>query len=132
MKALQHFSCGHLLPPPKEWHREDGKLHREDGPAMVYENGTKAWFINGQLHRTDGPAIEYADGAKYWYQSGKLHRKDGPACITSLGTEAWWLYGKRYTKTTHRKLTRLTKMKLLLLMGQGYDDYIGQRLKERL
>jgi hypothetical protein len=36
----------------------DKKYHREDGPALVYPNGYKAWFINGRLHRVDGPAVE--------------------------------------------------------------------------
>ena len=45
----------------------NGKLHREDGPACEYANGTKCWYINGKHHREDGPAIEYADGDKVWY-----------------------------------------------------------------
>jgi len=42
-------------------------LHREDGPAIEYTNGRKAWFINGEYHREDGPAIEDADGYKEWF-----------------------------------------------------------------
>lgn len=30
-----------------EW-RLDGKLHREDGPAVEYANGDQCWYINGQ------------------------------------------------------------------------------------
>ncbi|MDP2696082.1 MAG: hypothetical protein Q8O87_02405, partial [bacterium] len=30
-----------------EW-RLDGKLHREDGPALEFANGTKSWYINGK------------------------------------------------------------------------------------
>jgi hypothetical protein len=48
----------------------NGKLHRVDGPAMEYYNGSKFWFLNDKLHRTDGPAIEYADGTKMWYLNG--------------------------------------------------------------
>ena len=33
----------------------------------VYDNGDKHWFLNGKLHREDGPAIERADGSKSWY-----------------------------------------------------------------
>lgn len=32
-------------------------LHREDGPAIEYEDGTNEWYINNQRHRIDGPAI---------------------------------------------------------------------------
>ena len=49
----------------------NGKLHREDGPAIEYSNGSKHWYLNGRRHRQDGPAIEYADGSKHWYLNGK-------------------------------------------------------------
>jgi hypothetical protein len=48
----------------------NGKLHREDGPAVEFACGTKSWCLNGELHRADGPAIEYADGNKSWYING--------------------------------------------------------------
>lgn len=50
----------------KYW-RKNGKLHREDGPAIEEINGHKEWWINGNLHREDGPAVEYSDGAKEWW-----------------------------------------------------------------
>ena len=28
--------------------------------VKVYPNGDKSWYLNGKLHREDGPAIEYA------------------------------------------------------------------------
>ena len=33
----------------------------------VSDNGDKHWCLNGKLHREDGPAIERADGSKSWY-----------------------------------------------------------------
>ena len=48
----------------------NGKLHREDGPAIELANGNKFWCLNDMLHREDGPAIECADGSKYWYING--------------------------------------------------------------
>ena len=27
--------------------------------------------LKGKLHRVNGPAIEYDDGSKYWYLNGK-------------------------------------------------------------
>ena len=29
--------------------------------------GTKWWLLNGKLHREDGPAVEWTDGNKHWY-----------------------------------------------------------------
>ena len=54
-------------------------LHREDGPAVEYTDGFKAWYKNGARHRENGPAIEGYDGSKYWLINGKAHREDGPA-----------------------------------------------------
>lgn len=34
--------------------------------------GTKYWYKNGQRHREDGPAIEWEDGAKAWYLNDKF------------------------------------------------------------
>ena len=34
----------------------------------VFDNGdVKYYNSNGQLHRIDGPAIEWFDGTKFWY-----------------------------------------------------------------
>ena len=45
----------------------NGKLHREDGPAIEYINGTKFWIVNDKYHRLDGPAIEWRDGEISYY-----------------------------------------------------------------
>ena len=39
--------------------------------VQVCSSGTKKWLLNGVLHREDGPAVEYADGSKGWYLNGK-------------------------------------------------------------
>jgi hypothetical protein len=43
--------------------------------CKVDNNGTKRWYLNGKLHREDGPAIEYADGNKGWYLNGIEYTK---------------------------------------------------------
>ena len=80
----------------KEW-RLNGKVHREDGPAIERANGEKEWCLNGKLHREDGPAIEYSNGAKEWFLNGKRHREDGPAIEYASGYKAWCLNGKEAT-----------------------------------
>jgi hypothetical protein len=45
----------------------NGKLHRDNGPAIEWNNGSKEWWLNNELHREDGPAVEYPDGRKFWY-----------------------------------------------------------------
>jgi len=50
---------------------QNGKWHREDGPAFIHASGYKAWYKNGEYHREDGPAIVYPNGSQYWYQNGE-------------------------------------------------------------
>jgi hypothetical protein len=59
-----------------EYRDEKGLLHREDGPAVEYNNGKKEWWINGKLHREDGHAIEYSNGSKQWYLKGKWYSNE--------------------------------------------------------
>jgi hypothetical protein len=62
---------------------------------IVDKYGTKRWFNSkNKLHREDGPAIEYADGEKAWVQNGRLHREDGPAIIAPNGHKFWYINGK--------------------------------------
>jgi len=37
----------------------------------VYDDGSKAWYLNEKLDRRDGPAVEYADGTKQWWFCGE-------------------------------------------------------------
>lgn len=60
----------------------------------VDEDGIQRWYQNGQLHREDGPAIIWANGDKHWYKNGKCHRKDGPAIIREDGSLEWYKNGK--------------------------------------
>jgi hypothetical protein len=65
---------------------------------VKYPNGYKEWYLNGKLHREDGPAIELADGTKEWWLNGKLHRVDGPAVEWADGDKHWWLNGEYYSE----------------------------------
>jgi hypothetical protein len=56
------------------------------------------WCVNDKLHREDGPAVEYADGTKHWYLKGKFHREDGPAVECANGSKYWYLNGDRLTQ----------------------------------
>ena len=61
-------------------------------PKMkIGPDGSKFWYLNGKLHREDGPAVEFADGGKQWYLHGKCHREDGPAIEYYNGQKRWFL-----------------------------------------
>ena len=64
----------------KYWQLPNWLFHRDNGPAVEYVDGYKAWYLNGVLHREDSPAIEYKDDHKRWYlnnieYSEKEHKK---------------------------------------------------------
>jgi hypothetical protein len=84
-----------------KWWYQMGRLHRTDGPATITNGGTKSWYINGQRHRTDGPAIEYFN-CSVWYQNGRLHRRDGPAIEWVNDTQEWWFEGSQETCIENR------------------------------
>jgi hypothetical protein len=83
----------------------NGKLHREDGPAVEGSDGDKYWCLNGKYHREDGPAIEWSDGYKAWYLDGKRHREDGPAVEDYDGSKCWFLNGEELTEQEHKAAT---------------------------
>ena len=68
----------------------------------VDEYGNKKWYINGKLHREDGPAIEYVNGTKKWLMNNKLHRLDGPAIIWNDGSYLWYINSYNVTNKIHQ------------------------------
>ena len=74
--------------------------------VTVQDNGTQAWRLNGKLHREDGPAVIHLDGAKLWYKEGKHHRLDGPALIRVDGSKEWWTEGIQYSEAAFNESTR--------------------------
>jgi hypothetical protein len=78
-----------------EWYKNNN-LHREDGPARIWDNGTQEWYKHNKLHHEGGPARIYSNGLQEWWINGRKHRADGPAVIFSSEHEEWWLNGKRH------------------------------------
>ena len=33
---------------------------------FIDDRGTKRYYLDGQLHRNDGPAVEYPDGSQFY------------------------------------------------------------------
>ena len=93
--------------------------------VKVYAGGDKYWYLNGKLHREDGPAVEYADGSKYWFLNGKYHREDGPALEYTDGYKLWYLNGKHLTQEEHQSATNPTKE----LTIADIERLLGHRIK---
>jgi hypothetical protein len=89
----------------KDWHYRDAltfsfneDAFNENKNGLYYKKNTKEWYLNGKLHREDGPAVEFANGVKQWYQNGKRHREDGPAVEHMDGNKEYCLNDKRYSQ----------------------------------
>lgn len=78
----------------KQEYYQNGKLHREDGPAVIDKvNNEFIWYYLDKIHRDDGPAI-ISKYQELWYQFGVLHREDGPAMTKSSGETRYYQHGK--------------------------------------
>jgi hypothetical protein len=79
------------------YHLINGKYHKEGAPAIEYDENSICkfvWYYNDLIHREDGPAIEFYDGTKEWWLFGKRHRENGPAVEWSNGSCEWWYHGR--------------------------------------
>jgi len=54
--------------------------------VKVYDSGNKYWYLDGKLHREDGPAIEFSYGANEWYLYGKFLTEAEHKAATSKHT----------------------------------------------
>jgi hypothetical protein len=83
------------------WIDSLGLYHNNSGPAVVYSNGSKEWYIQGTLHRMDGPAIERVHGPDEWLLNGKRHRLGGPAVESKCYKwcpDQYWVHGRNFTE----------------------------------
>ncbi len=44
--------------------------------GVAIDRGHYCWFIDGKLHRKDGPAIEYYNGTKSWWLNGYSYSQE--------------------------------------------------------
>ena len=55
------------------YHKDaNGELHNPYGPAVIWPNGRKEYFIHGKCHRTDGPAVIHPSGSKFYWVNDNL------------------------------------------------------------
>ena len=72
---------------------------KEQPECKVDQYGNKGWYLNGHLHREDGPAVEWADGSKRWLLHGKpVHPETLVDLHLSLGV---FCYYNEQTQTLH-------------------------------
>jgi hypothetical protein len=69
--------------------------------------------------------IVYNSGSKYWYLNNRLHRDDGPAVECSDGYNEWWLNGSEYTEAEWKD--KLNPVKELSV--KEISDLLGYEVK---
>ena len=81
----------------------NNEVHREDGPASVWDDGSKYWYCNGVAHREDGPAVEYGHDYsnffvkyRYYINGEEIDPKE-------------FRYRKRISKLKNKKLLAFNK-----------------------
>ena len=81
------------------WYNEKGELHRDDDlPAFIGCNGTKKWYKNNKLHRLKGPAVIWSDGTKGWFIEGKEYTEEEFNKVIKRRKElARWVYQRWYS-----------------------------------
>ena len=90
-----------------KYYNSANKLHRDNGPAVIWADGTKFWYQNGLRHRTDGPAIEWANGTKEWFQNGQRHCIDGVAIDYANGCKRWLIHGVEMSEAEFNQRVKL-------------------------
>lgn len=75
--------------------------------------GVKEYWLNDDYHREDGPAVEFENGDVFYYVYGQLHRLDGPAVING-NVQEWWVKGKRILASTQEEFEKMLKLKAFL------------------
>ncbi len=43
---------------------------------ITYPDGCQEWYKDGKVHREDGPAVIETDGYQYWYLNGREYTKE--------------------------------------------------------
>ena len=74
------------------YYKDDGiQIHRENGPAIIWKDGSTFWYLNDQCHRIDGPAAEYSNGVKLWFIHGEeIDCKTNEEFLRLMKMKAFW------------------------------------------
>ena len=74
--------------------------------VKVNSQGYKSWHVNGKLHREDDPAVEYANGTKQWYINDKeLTEEEFKNRQASCDGKEVVIDGKTYTLVLKQRMT---------------------------
>lgn len=70
---------------------------------------------NENYHNDNGPAIVWKDGSSFYYLNGKCHREDGPAAIyVTRQEEHWYFHGNKILANSLKEFQRLIKLQAFI------------------
>ena len=90
--------------------------------------GVERWFKDGKLHREDGPAVIESDGSEYWHKDGKFHREDGPAVIANNGIKDYYLNDNLIKEEDYLKVLNCPIDELPLYINTNLAPLVKRRL----
>ena len=96
--------------------------------VVVDDFGTTRWFKDAEhsiRHRENGPAVIWADGSKFWLQDGQLHRIDGPAVERADCTKEWHINGEELTEAEFLAATQ----PVVEMTVADIEKLVGKRVK---
>lgn len=70
----QHYylwNLKHAQPTNIEDLETDHCRHREDGPAVIYEDGSFWYMQYNKFHRVNGPAVRLLGSPSLWFYNGR-------------------------------------------------------------
>ena len=108
---------------------DDGRYHREDGPARIWPDKREKWYMYDELHRIKGPAFITPDRLEWWVD-GMVSRLDGPAIIDSTEKIEWWI-GMTEFETEDDYISELFLIEISVLLNTiiirdgSYDNLIN-------
>ena len=94
---VESYNAAGKLSGPKGWPRPARTKAGDDGGRMYYSNG--------HLHRANGPAVVWNDGRKEWWVGGVCYlKKDAEGGITFERRQdgSGWLHGERIERAVRR------------------------------
>ena len=82
------------------------------------KNPFKCWFKNGIIHREGGPACVWENiDYEQWIQNGEFHRLDGHAVIDiQFKTPRYYIHGREYGLKDYWKHPFVIQHKLKMIM----------------
>lgn len=115
------------------------RTYDENKRHVVWIDGGEEWWVDGKLHREDGPAVIRSTGLKQWWFKGKILYQNNEAFTTPLiGVET--TYGKKSSRSKDNILhivdntlfTQVADTTHYIVVAEdiaGYDEISDRPLK---